>query len=59
MPYTGSAAAVISNHLCSYLKGNLAVADFEFELGSDQSLALLKKNLHKIFSEIDGGRLER
>ena len=59
MPYIGSAAAVVSNHIYTYLYGNLAVADFEFELYSDQGLAVLQENLLKIVTELNGGCLER
>jgi hypothetical protein len=59
MPYLGSAAAVVSNHLCTYLLGNLAVADFEFELESNHGLAALEANLGKIMAEVNDGCLKR
>jgi hypothetical protein len=59
MPYIGSAAAVIHNHLYTYLKGNLVVADFEFQLGSNHGIAVLEANLNKIVTELDGGSLQR
>ena len=59
MPYTGSAAAVIYQNLYTYLQGNLAVADFDFELDSAQGPPQLQANLHKIATELNSGSLER
>lgn len=57
MPFTGSAAAILYQNLYTYLHGNLAVADFEFELNSAQGPALLEANLQKVLSELSGGSL--
>jgi len=55
----GSAAVLAYNYLFPYLEGNLALADFEFELGSGQGLAALQANLQKIAAELNGGCLQR
>jgi hypothetical protein len=59
MPFTGSAAAVIYQNLYTYLHGNLAVADFDFELHTGQGAAQLEANLQKIVHELNGGSLQR
>ena len=47
------------NHLCFYLKENLTMVDFEFQLGLDQGLAILQANLYDIISKINGGYLKQ